>query len=175
MDSSRNYDEDLSNDVGYSYVPPLLSDNESGTESFLVSKLKSNEDKLAQSNQPSLAWVPTFKESVDKMIERLLNDSMKFCSSGKMITPPIIVISIAKVAFEFINSSKLWFVDKIILNLQLTKFISFPLYDDTLEPILLAFEESPYGRNSWELSHLDFQVEQNPYARNEINFKIFRS
>lgn len=91
MDSS--YDGSF-NDLGYSYTPTLPSDSEFGPESFQDSS-KSNQDAQAQ-DKLSVAWAPTFKERVDKLIGRLLNE-MKFCSSGKMITPPIIVISILKV------------------------------------------------------------------------------
>lgn len=91
-DSSQECSEDSSGDYSESSI--IGSDKEFGLER---SQLISNED--GPDVDKSLPWVPTFKEIVGKRISRLLNDSMKFCTSGK-ITPPITSISLLKVCHE---------------------------------------------------------------------------
>lgn len=153
-DSSRDYSESSI----------LSSDKEFGPEK---SQPPHKKDGLAL-DKILLPWVPTFRKRVDKVMSRLLNDSMKFCTSGKMIAPPIITISLMKVCRIFISFKKC--ILKMRRHFQIQKFISFPLYEDILDSILPAFEQSAFGRgtatvvdtgfrNSWELNHLDFEVE----------------
>lgn len=87
-DSESDYSESSSNSV-------LSSDKEFGPE-------RSQESSTIKMNPAVIPWVPTFKEKVDTLISRLFNDSIKFCTSGKLITPPITAIFIPKVAIEFI-------------------------------------------------------------------------
>lgn len=91
-DSSQDISEDSSRE--YSEGSVLLLNEEFGPEN---SHSIAHEDGLEPS-ELSLPWVPTFKDRVDKVISRLLNDSMKFCTSGKLNAPPIISISLLKVA-----------------------------------------------------------------------------
>lgn len=94
-DFSRESSEDSSQD--YSYSPTISSYKEFGPEN---SQPIPDEDGFSM-DKSAMAWVPTFKERVGKTISRLLNDSMKFCASGKMNAPPIICISLLKVRGEF--------------------------------------------------------------------------
>lgn len=90
-DSDLNYAESTTHSLDYEFDFRNLRMNDS--------KLKSNEDGFDH-----MPWVPTFKERVDKVIRRLLNDSMKFsmkfCAYQKLNSPPIIVISIPKVTMS---------------------------------------------------------------------------
>ncbi|XP_037034844.1 uncharacterized protein LOC119073453 [Bradysia coprophila] len=136
--SSRESPDDSSQEYSESSI--LTSDKEFGPETTRPNEV----DDLVEL---PVAWVPTFKERIGKLIGRLLNDSQKFCVSGKMTAPPIVSISLPKVK----------------------KFISFPLYEDMLAFIIPAFEQSAFGRgtetivdttfrNSWELSSTDFEI-----------------
>lgn len=89
---SSSRDRDSSRDYSESSI--ISSDTEFGPER---SQPIPNKDGLALDTL-SLAWVPTFKERADKLISRLLDDSIKFCASGKLKIPPIMSISLLKVA-----------------------------------------------------------------------------
>lgn len=91
-DNSQGSSGDSSRDYSESSI--ISSDTEFGPER---SQPIQNEDGLALDTL-SLAWVPTFKERADKLIGRLLHDSIKFCASGQLKTPPIMSISLLKVA-----------------------------------------------------------------------------
>lgn len=167
MDSA-NYSSESGSTTDYSESSILSSNDEFGPETSPFkdsSKSKPNHNGLAHDKLP-LIWVPSFRERVDKLVSRLLNDSMKFCTSGK-INAPIIAIAIPKVTMEFIFSHIS--IHHQNINFQHKKRISFPLYEEMLDSIIPEFEQSPYGkgtetivdtnfRNSLQLGHLDFEV-----------------
>lgn len=95
-DKSEDNSEDSSREYSESSI--LSADKEFGPERSVDIANSTNEDKL------SLPWVHTFKERVDKSVSRLLNDNMKFCTSGKMNAPPITSISLLKVGDFFLVS-----------------------------------------------------------------------
>ncbi len=90
--------ESSTSESDYSESSIIGSDSEFGPEERPI---KPNESDDSLSDKLSLTgWVPTFKERVDEIISRLLNDSQKFCVSGTMNAPPIISISLLKVRNE---------------------------------------------------------------------------
>lgn len=101
-DSKKNSDdsfrESSSSESEYSESSIIGSDSEFGPEETHI--IPNKGDELASDKLSLMAWVPTFKERVDEIISRLLNDSLKFCISGTMNAPPIISISLLKVRDE---------------------------------------------------------------------------
>ncbi|KAG4075359.1 hypothetical protein HA402_003150 [Bradysia odoriphaga] len=104
--SSRESQDDSSQEYSESSI--LTSDKEFGPETTR----KNETDDLVEL---PVAWVPTFKERIGKLIGRLLNDSQKFCVSGKMAAPPIISISLPKIMNTEWNS---YLIDVLMPLLQ---------------------------------------------------------
>lgn len=116
-DDSPHNSEDASEDYSrdYSESSILSSNKEFGPEGSQPNVV----DVLSVDNF-SVAWVPTFKERVEKNIDRLLDDSIKFCVCGKMNAPPIIGISLLKVG--------MWVLIRLKVELKLRSILAAKMH-----------------------------------------------